>query len=189
MTTRTDMSAIILLLRGMCEAGTADYTLAGAAYWTDDQLQDALDRSRIDLNMVQLSATPRYSGGSITYTEYRAPMGYIEGGTALEVVDASGATQGTATYTADAMRGIVNFISDQAGAARYINGRAFDLDKAAAEVWRKKASHYATAYNINADGQNLSRAQLFEHAIEMAREYSGMVRGADVSIGRGDDTW
>ena len=45
MTARTGMSDIISTVRGMCNAGTADYTAGTAVYWTDDQLQGYLDRA------------------------------------------------------------------------------------------------------------------------------------------------
>ena len=49
MSARTGMANLIIRLRGMVQSGTADYTVAGSAYWTDDQLQDGLDKYRRDI--------------------------------------------------------------------------------------------------------------------------------------------
>ena len=38
------MTRLMQLLRGLTNAGTADYTIGLFTYWCNDRLQDALDR-------------------------------------------------------------------------------------------------------------------------------------------------
>jgi hypothetical protein len=58
----------------MTNAGTADYSVAGATYWSDDQLEDRLDHHRKEFREIPLYATPKLSSGTYTYTEYRLPL-------------------------------------------------------------------------------------------------------------------
>ena len=45
----------------------------------------------------------------------------------------------------------------------------YDLHAAAARIWEEKAASYANRYDVNADGSNLQRSQLMQHALEQAR--------------------
>jgi len=54
MAARTGMNDLITELRGMTNAGSADTTIAGTAYWSDNQLQAILDRNRFDQDRLQL---------------------------------------------------------------------------------------------------------------------------------------
>ena len=46
-----------------------------------------------------------------------------------------------------------------------------DLNGAAADVWRRKQSHYHSAINFSTDGHRIDREQLYKHAIEMAEHF------------------
>lgn len=180
---RTGMSNLITELRGMIEAGTADYTIVGSAgttsYWDDDQLQDVLDIYRTDVIFEQLQMFPyQVSGGSLSYEDYRSSFGFFEqttGGTSIFYVqDSTGSSIGSANYTPDYRRGVVLFSSDQAGTVYYLTGRSYDLQAAAADVWRKKAAHLAnTAFNFSTDNHSISRSQLLDHALKMAEYFEG----------------
>jgi hypothetical protein len=173
-------------MRGMIEAGTADYSVAGAYYWTDDQLDAVFDRHRVDLIYDALVAVPYQAAGSLSYQEYRAHFGNLEettGGTAIFYVqDAAGETQGTALYSVDYQRGVVTFADNQQGAAYYLTARSYDLNAIAAEIWRTKASHYVSAVNFSTDNHSVSRSQLFEHCLDMAAQYEARSGDAVKSV-------
>ena len=178
MTARTGLSNLILELRGMCEAGTADYTVASVAYWDDDQMQNILDIHRRDVVFEQLQIYPvQVSGGSISYQDYRSQFGYYEattGGTYIFYVqDSTGATVGTANYTPDYRRGQVQFGSDTGGTVYYLTGRSYDLKSAAADIWRRKAAHIANSFDFSTDNHSINRSQVYKHALEMAEYYEG----------------
>jgi hypothetical protein len=200
MTARTGLSYIITELRGMTDAGTADYTVAGAAYWTDDQLQVILDNHRHDLTLVELQAREQYSsGGTLQYFDYYAPYGYFEqttGGSAIFYVqDGSYAIMGTTTYTPDYRRGVVSFAADTSGSTYYLTGRSYDIYGAAADIWRRKASHYTTSVNFSTDNHSVSMGAVIENCLKMAQYYqaqagttSGGAMGA-TTIERPDTDW
>lgn len=48
----------------------------------------------------------------------------------------------------------------------------YDLNAAAANIWRRKASALAAMYDFKADGGQFSRSQLYEHAKAEARAYA-----------------
>ena len=183
MTARTGMDTLILTLRGMVSAGTADYTIAGVSYWSDDQLQTALDRHRLDFYQAELANVPQVESGNVTtYKVYRAPYRNLEGGTAyFKLVTLLGAEAGTADYTADYSNGVVTFTADQAGTAWYLTGRAYDLNATAADVWRMKAAQAAAAFDFSTDNHSLKRSQLSVQALQMAEYYEKQALANSIS--------
>lgn len=188
MTARTGMSDLITELRSMADAGTADYTVGSTAYWTDDQLQTVLDRFRTDVQREELTQRISYiGGGTIAYYEYRSRFANWESGTAaLEIENSIGDTQGTANYSGDYTRGVFTFAADTKGTAYFATGRVYDLNAAAAHVWRRKAAHTAGLYSFSTDGHRFDRSQWHANCIEMANYYSGQARPTTINVSRGD---
>lgn len=184
MTVRDTMADLIMELRGLTDANVGDYTVGGVAYWSDQQLQDALDGRRTAVRFIQMTPAPDYANGVFTYTDYILPAENMEGGTLLQVLDNTGGTVGGWTF--DRNRGVVTFATDQAGASRFVTGRSYNLNLAAADVWRKKASHYATAYDVSTDNHSLKRSQLVAQAREQMRYYEAMGGPSSVTMERGD---
>ena len=188
MTARTGLSSLITELRGMTEAGTADYTVTSSTFWSDDQLQDILDIHRQDVIHEQLQPYPvQVAGGSVSYKDYRSSFGYYEattGGTAVFYVqDPTGATVGTANYTPDYRRGVVLFSANQFGTAYYLTGSSYDLNASAADVWRRKAAHVApTSFDFSTDNHSISRSQVYAHALEMADYFENKSGNAVQSV-------
>jgi len=189
---RTGLSDLRTRLRSLSEAGTVDYTVNGSYYWTDDQLDEVLDRHRTDLIYSALIAVPYQAAGSLTYNEYRATHGNLEqttGGTAIFYVqDESGNTVASSSYSPDYNRGVITFAANQEGSAFYLNARSFDLTACAAEIWRTKAAHYFTAVDFSTDNHRINRSQIRDHCLEMAEFFEARSPdgAASVSLFRGD---
>lgn len=179
MSARSGMANLILRLRGMTEAGTADYTLAGVAYWSDDQLQAVLDSHRTDLARELLRSESEYAAADTEewhnyYIDGHANFEEAASGTAVwDVEDSSGDTLGTANYTVNYDAGHIRVTADTEGEDYYLNARAYDLNAAAGEVWEKKASHAAKGYAFSADGASFHREQVYDHCLKMAEHYRG----------------
>ena len=193
---RTGMSALIEELRGLTEAGTADYTVGTTVYWSDNSLQDILDSHRSDCIHYPLTAYPVVgTAGTSLYYEYRAHVEFFEqttGGTAiLYLQDSTGAQAGTALWSADYRRGVFTFVSNTAGTAFYLTGRSYDLNAAAGDVWRKKAAHYApTSFNFSTDNHSISREQVYDHCIQMVDFFTGISGASIQTIQRSrSDAW
>lgn len=184
---RTGMGAIIEELRSLTEAGAAEYTLGTTSYWQDDALQDILDLHRKDLRFSLLQPIPdTVQGGTLEYYEYRSEHGYFEattGGTSvLYLQNSTGATAGTSLWSADYRRGVFTFGANQAGTIYYLTGRSYDINAAAADVWRRKAAHYApTSFDFSTDNHTIRRSQVYTHAIDMVKFFEG-ISGDSINV-------
>lgn len=185
---RSGMANPILRLRTMVDAGSADYTVNGVTYWTDDQLQTVLDQRRFDVfsEELQVIATNDGSGTARYYDYYCTPGEYEEGATVFQVTNSLGSA-----VTPDSINYQIGHVSfgtvDQHGTAYFLTARRFDLSGAAADVWRRKAAHVAKAYDFNADGQSLSRSQLMKQAMEMANLFAMQAEPMHAEIRRSDE--
>lgn len=190
MTARAGMTELIGRLRGMAQAGTADYTIGAVTWWTDDQLQDRLDFHRQDVYRAQMHAQQVYNAGSVEYHDYYSGYTNLEattGGTAVFYVeDAAGSAVGTALYTPDYNRGVVTFAADTGGSTYYLYGRSYDLNAAAADVWREKAGQYAMAVNFSTDNHRIDRGEIIKNCLSMAAYYDGQTGGNTITILRND---
>jgi hypothetical protein len=187
---RTTLSDLRSILRGMTEAGTEDWTLGTISFFDNDQLDIILDRHRSDYIHEQMTPRPIVGvGGTSLWYEYEANKANLEqtdGGTAIFYVqDGTGATVGTAEYSADYLRGVIEFSVDRGGSVYYWTGRSYDLNAAAADVWRKKASHYAKSFSFSTDNHTVKRSELYTQAVKMAEMYEGMGGNAVITM----QTW
>lgn len=174
----------------MTNAGTADYTIAGTSYWTDDQIEDHLDVTQKNVNYQPMHAVPTYGiGGAVTYTEYqtgmrnweKSPIVQDEGGTTL--------TAGTSTgnYAFDDVTGVVDFVGDTEGKTRYITGYVYNPEQAASAIWAEKASQTAALFDFSTDNHSIKRSQMRESYLEMARFYKNKAGVGMVRLVRSDD--
>ena len=177
MTVRVGMENIIRRLRHLGQAGMEEYKIVDEVYWSDQHLQDILDNSRKRVIEHALTVEADYVGGAYEYKRYVLPLDprsmAVEGtagGTAVfRVADSTGATAtGYAWAEADHS---ATFTADTAGSAYYLSGYAYDLNKAARELWLMKASHAYSAINFSADGHRFDRAQVYEHCMQMVMFY------------------
>jgi hypothetical protein len=174
------MSDLVLELRGMTDAGTADYQVASVSYWSDDHMQAALDRHRVDVRSVELEPVQVQIPGGYEYKEYVSNLAPLEADVTIK--DGQGAEIGTALYSVDYAKGMVTFATDQGGSARYLTGRAFNLNAAAADVWRMKAAHASSKFDFATDGHSVKRSQLVEMALKMAEHYEQQTGGQTVEV-------
>lgn len=186
---RATLAPLIAELRQLCEADIDSYKIGATYYWSDDQLQAVLDRHRVFYNHVPVAPDAQYTTGGVEYKIYRTNVTKWEGGTVSPgayLQDISGATVPSANYTFDANTGTFTFTTDQAGAYYYVTGYAYDMNRAAAEVWRIKAAHAAVAYDVNTDNHGLKRSQLVTQALQMAQMYESMAGFGVVTLSRSD---
>lgn len=187
---RSTLGDLVTTLRGLTDAGYLDWQLGTATFWDDMQLQIALDRHRVDIYREQLTSRQTYSGGSVQYIRYHSAYGNLEqtsGGTAIfELQDGPGNTYPSNGWSADYASGIVTFVADTGGSVVYLTGRSYDLNAAAADVWRIKAANAAKLYDMSTDNHSLSRSQIKAHCLEMAEYYESQGGFRVVTMVRSD---
>jgi hypothetical protein len=185
MTARSGMTDLITNLRGMTEAGTADYTSGVSTFWSDDQVQMILDRHKSIVDFAQMGIVYQRTGQTWMTKIYDAGQPNWE--QPLVVKDAYGTVIGTALYTVDYDQGRVIFANDTGMALYNVSGTIYNLYGAAAEIWRMKAAHYAGAYDLSTDNHSLKRSQLMAQANAMAVQYGVMANpGGSIFTERGD---
>lgn len=164
---RQGMSNLIDRLRGLTNAGTAQYTVGTLSYWDNDDLQDVLDRHATWVVEDALTWIPQNIGGTSQYFTAQSrfrDFEEAESGTARwQVRQTNGTAEGTANYTADYVRGRVTWSADQGGTTYMIAAAySYDLYAAAVDVLEHKLAYVDLWYDFEADNQTFSRSQVQE---------------------------
>ena len=170
---RTGMQTLIDTVRGYANAAPDEWTISTDTslieYWSDEEIQRVLDRHKREYIHELMDAQPTYESGTTVFKQYLLGATNVEGGTVVfRVEDTAGTVSG---YTVDYTRGIVTFSTDQSGKAFYWSGFAYDLDAAAADIWRMKASHVAGLVDFSTDGHSVKRSQQAQQYLTMANYF------------------
>ncbi len=172
---RSGMADLITELRGMCDAGTADFAIGTINYWSDDHLQAALDMHRTDVNheYIQPTSTVNTSNQTV-YVDFYTPFRNLESGTVTFIQDLTGAAVGTADYTVDYFNGKITFDNDTGGSVLHLTTRVYDLNLAAADIWKRKAANAAKMFDFSTDNHSIKRSQFMANCNAMAAQYASM---------------
>lgn len=170
---RTGMQTLIDTVRGYANAAPDEWEVSTDTslieYWSDEEIQRVLDRHKQEYIHEPMDAQPTYESGSIVFKQYLLGVGNVESGTAVfKIEDTAGTVTG---YTVDYTRGIATFSTDQNGKAFYWSGFAYDLDAAAADIWRMKAAHATELVDFSTDGHSVKRSQQAQQYLTMAGYY------------------
>lgn len=175
MAIRDGMTDLVTELRRRADAGTAEFQVGTANFYSDDHLQALLDRQRTDRRREALRLEPEYNGGTVEYRNYYWSGEWVEraetGSEAWVIETSAGSAVGTADYTRNYDARQIRFNANTTGLTYFLSYRAYDLDRAAAEIWEDKASHVADRYDIKTDNHDLKRSQLREQFLSMATFY------------------
>jgi len=176
---RSTMSSLIQRVRDLASAYHDEYTIGDTAYWDDNQIQAALDRTRNEvIDEVIYPIRQVTSSGSADYRIYNSTYKNFEnttGGTATFYLrTADGARIGTANYTADYEIGRFEFGTTTAGSALYLTGNTYDPYAAAADIWGQKAAHVANRIDFSADGASFKASQMRAQYERMQAQFSSM---------------
>ena len=187
MTVRTGMSDIIAQLRGMTNTGTTDYTVNSVAYWSDQHLQDVLDKHRFDGYSQEVSPVMEMSTGVLSTTRYYLGEHNIESGTdVFWIADSVGNVVSAASYSVDYNLGLVTFTANTSGLAYYATYHSFDICAAASEVWTKIASHCTGMVTFKAGNQSVNLSDKLAQALQMASYYAMQSGARSISFERND---
>ncbi len=162
---------------------------AGTAVFDDDEAQEILDLNRRDVWERELTPIGRFISGTTQYRRFLVGYPDLEessSGTEVWRLYDRWGEDVTEQYTPDYLRGELLFDQDQAGSARFLDFRAYDLNGAAAEGWRRRKAKTAQYYNYSRDGMSMSRSQWFEHCEAMVQEFSRKAWLATLDFERDD---
>lgn len=180
---RDGMAELISTVRQYAHAGTADHSVGGVTYWTDDQIQERLDRTQVTYNRVALHSDPQYVNGAYDYREYHLPseMEWIEragtnSGWALR--DGDGVDVDDADYSVNYDARVITFDANTNNEIYYLDARTYDLYNAVASVWESKVGFYESVVDWSSDNHRVSNSQKWAHAKAMVDKYSRMGKSA-----------
>jgi hypothetical protein len=167
------MPDLVQHLRALCDAEHEEISVAGVTYWSDDHLQDILDRNVTWVEEHPLTWQPdTVSGGSIEYhrmiSGYRDLEGTASGTAYWRITTSDGST--IMPDDLNMTSGEFKFDADQGGTSYYITARSFDVYGAAADVWLWRLAQFQKWYDFASDGQTFNREQAYDHAVRMERE-------------------
>lgn len=192
MAARAGMANLITRLRGMTNAGTADATVGGETYWSDDHLQERLDEQRTYWQQVKLIERSEFRDGDTVHLLYEVPDAvprqFETAATsgAFVVRDSTGGTVDASNFTVSYDAGEIEFSSDQDGADYYLYCYTYNIHAAAARVWEEKAAHVYDSVDWSSDNHRFSAAQEYKHCMEMSRKYASRGGGGIVKRWRSD---
>jgi hypothetical protein len=181
MAARTGMTGLIAQLRRLTDAEEDAVTVAGETYWTDDHLQDILDNYAQDIVDVPLRSNPTYEEGSWEYRRYYIPKMIPrtletpteDSDNTFFVVSDTGTVIPTSSYTYDSRLRRLLFNSDQLGHVYYLRAVSYNVNEAAAEVWRTKASFRVALVEWKGGDHSIKEDQEWQHCMQMAEFFEG----------------
>lgn len=195
MAARAGMANLITEMRVLCNAGTADYTVASVTYFSDDQLQATLDGVRTELRDVALVDRPQRGTAGYSYLDYEIPRtagAWFEEaatGSGWAVKDGTGATVGTALYSVNYRARMITFASDTGGSAYTLDARAYDLNRAAANLWRRRAALEGLQVDWSSDNHSVKASQRRDFCLDMAAQFDSQAGPTVGQFVRVDEVW
>lgn len=176
---RTGMANPILHLRQMTNAGTADYTVAGTSYWSDDHLQATLDRYRVEYRNLLLVAIPEYYASSYYYLDYDFSecKGDVEenaAGSGWALRDSNGNNVSSSSYSVNYQAKVITFNTNTQNAYYLLSCRCYNMELAAADIWDQRASFEQLGVEWESDNMRVSG--VLQGARDMAKHYRAIAR-------------
>lgn len=187
MNVRSGMAENVRQLRAMAQVTDTEYSLLGETYFTDAQLQVVLDRYRVDISQEMMEPIAYSEHATTTYRDYyfqgRNPETLASGTLIWQLQNSSFNEVSTADYSVDYNARLIRFTNTTDGGYHFLTYRTYNLNAAAAEVWRMKAANVAGRFDIRSDNHDLKRSQLTAQYLKMAEYYEKLSQQGAASNG------
>src|SRR6266567_9019686 len=178
MAVRNSMAALILRVRDMINDPQG-----ASQVWSDQQIQDTMDESRVDYGNEALQAVPSFSGATIQYLDYYHDLGGWEDGMVLKQY----LTQVVTPTTSEPIAGHWSFSTSKLPPI-YITGSLHDIYRAAADLLERWAAKWVLSYGFSSDGQSFQRQQAAQMLQALAKTYRMKQRPRMIIATRSDLT-
>lgn len=186
MAARVTMAALITAVRVLINdpANPDD----SAALFKDQQIQDALDHTREDVNYLDLA--PKQSiqaGGTVVWLDYYAMIGSV----GLGDWEADAVLQGYPNFavltpaTSDYLVGHWTFTVTQRPPV-FIVGKNYDRFAAAAEILEDWASQLKLGFSFSSDSQKFNVKEQSDNILQLADRYKQRARPRMLQMVRSD---
>jgi len=176
MAVRTTMAALILRVRLLINdpAGSSET-------FADQDIQDVLDESRVDVFNEPLIPKPTYTGATINFLDYWSQVGGWEDGYALKQFLITPVTPSLL----EPIAGHWQFAASTLPPV-YITGSLHDVYRGAADLLERQAAMWVLRYDMTVDGQSLHRSQAALMLTKLAATYRTKQRPQSITAFRSD---
>lgn len=153
----------------------------GSQVFSDDDIQNVLDESRMDIKNQPLIAKPTYSGSTIQYLDYWSEYGGWEDGYVLKQYL-------TVTVTPSVLEPIAGHFgfSSNVFPPVFISGSVHDLYRGAADLLERWAAKYMLQFAFSSDGQSFHPEQIQTSIDMLVKKYRQKQRPTTLSMVRSD---
>src|SRR5258708_30982070 len=176
MAVRPSMAALILRVRKLINDPASVNQ-----QWSDQDLQDVMDESRIDFINEVLTPRPTFSGSTILYLDYWHSMGGWEDVYALKQFLPIPVTPSIL----EPIAGHFQFATTTLPPL-YITGSIHDVYHCAADLLERWSASWVMSYTVNVDGQSLQRGMVAPAMMALAKTYRRQQRAGTISMTRSD---
>lgn len=170
MAVRPEMQKLVSRLRSVTGAAVDD-DFHGVTYWTDDQLQEALDAHKYEVWSAPLTPIIRkVDGGSVVLqAAFEIRRGFWVANT-FTIRDGAGNEVFNSAFTVETNQehGTVTFESDIGTTPYFIDFTVVDWNGAAAQVWDEKAAHRYHFVTLKAADYRFEAEAEYKHCVERA---------------------
>lgn len=158
---RSSMTALVQRVRLLTNDTDTD-----CQQFTDEEIQQVLDASRVDIRYLALRPGPSYSGASIVFLDYYAPYGDWEDDATFWYV----LTTQVTPSVSEPIAGHWQFATSTLPPVSIV-GKTYDIYHAAADLLERQAARWALKYNMSVEGQRLDRSQVATALQNLAKTY------------------
>jgi len=149
--------------------------------FTDQDIQNVMDESRLDLYNEPLEYAPTYVSGSIQWLSYWHKLTNFEDGMVLKQY----LTTTVTPSVIDPINGFFTFAASTFPPV-YLTGSVHDIYRASADLLERWAAKWVLQFSFSSDGQSFQRAQA-SHALQtLAKTYRMKQRAGSINITRSD---
>jgi hypothetical protein len=146
----------------------------------DQEIQEVLDESRLDVVNEPLIAKPTYAP-TIQYLNYYSKQGGWE-------EDYTFSQYLSIVVTPSVLEPIAGHFTFAASTYPpvLITGKLYDVHRAAADLLERLAAKHALDYDMTVNGQSLHRSQAVTALLNLAKRYRAQQRPSTISVRRSD---
>lgn len=155
---------------------------AGASQtFTDQDIQNILDESRVNVRYLALAPSPTYSGSTLLYLDYFSDYGGWEDDVALFQYL-------TIPVTPTSSENIVGHFTfaQTTFPPVFATGKLYDVFRASADLLEGLAAQWMLSYNTAVDGQTFQRSQAQLQILALAKTYRMKQRPVSSAMTRSD---
>lgn len=157
--------------------------------YDDAEIDEILQRRCDAVYDLVVQAVPQRISGSVEWHDYYVTGAYA-GGTAFVVRDTAGNLIPSGSYSFNANQGLIRFPANTHGSVLFVTGTKYQVGNAAADCLQRVLSRMAAAYDVQMDGQQFSRSQVYKAMSQRILELRGADNEGDdvitVRLGRSD---